>query len=207
MFDKYIAAAFALTLTAAPVSAAQIDIGSMGLQEGDTIATASGGVFYDDFLPILTSDDPFDPLLIDGFPGAIQFRFEGIPAFDIVLIDFDDPNGLSGNAREFEISASGDDGSNVMEFLLTEFSPNSGFKALFSLSFDPQEVDFAGADPFDFFSDRANDLTDPQDVFRASASVVELTAIAPVPLPAGLLLMGTALAGLSAVRRRKKAGA
>ena len=43
------------------------------------------------------------------------------------------------------------------------------------------------------------DSTDPNHVFTAGSVV-----ISAVPVPAGLVLMGTALAGLGALRRRSK---
>lgn len=205
MFNKYTASiAFALTINVAPLSAATIDLAALGLEKGATVATASGGIFFDDAFPILTSDDPFDPLLLDDFSGAIQFAFEGDPFFDTVLIDFDDPDGFSTNQREFEISASGDDESSVLEFLLDEFSPNAGRQALLSISFDPSDVDFSTFSPFDFFSDRANDPFAPQDAYGVSVELTELNSIAPIPLPAGFLLMGTALAGLGFAAKRRK---
>ncbi|MFK7877990.1 MAG: VPLPA-CTERM sorting domain-containing protein [Paracoccaceae bacterium] len=205
MFNKYTASiTFALTIVAAPLSAASIDLAALGLEKGATVATASGGVFFDDAFPILTSDDPFDPLLLDGFSGAIQFAFEGDTFLDTVLIDFDDPDGFSTNQREFEISASGDDESSILEFLLDEFSPSAGRQALLSISFDPSDVDFSILSPFDFFSDRANDPFAPQDAYSVSVELEELNSIASIPLPAGFLLMGTALAGLGFAARRRK---
>ena len=77
--------ALALTLAAAPISATSIDLAALGLETGSTIGTATGGVFFDDSFPILTSDDGVDPLLLDGFTGAIQFAFEGDPFVDLAL--------------------------------------------------------------------------------------------------------------------------
>lgn len=205
MFNKYTASiAFALTISAVPVSAVSIDLTALGLERGATVATASGGVFFDDAFPILTSDDPFDPLFLDGLSGAIQFAFEGDPFFDTVLIDFDDPDGFSTNQREFGISASGVDESNILEFFLDEFFPSAGSQALLSISFDPSDVDFSTLSPFDFFSDRANDPSAPQDAYKVFVELTELNSPAPVPLPAGFLLMGTALAGLGFAARPKK---
>lgn len=204
MFNKYTASiTFALTINAAPLSAASIDLAALGLERGTTVATASGGVFFDDAFPILTSDDPFDPLLLDGFSGAIQFGFEDDPFFDTVLIDFDDPDGFSTNQREFEITGSGDDESSVLEFLLDEFSPSAGRQALLSISFDPSNVDFSTLSPLDFFSDRANDPFAPQAAYSVSVELTELNSIAPIPLPAGFLLLGTALAGLGFAAGRR----
>jgi len=214
MKNIFAAVAFASGLLTASVSGAA----TLGLVTTGPVSSGSGGAQYDEtFVPVFPAafsnplGDPsptFDlgPLAtttVDWFwegslnptPGGFDTVTIGIEVYDIEEVGFTETG--TDDQLEFKLGS----GTTFVDGAL--FILTGGF-------------DFSSLDPFDQFSTDLLSICDPLsdpfcepilDFTTVNFSVQGLdtgTAGTPViPLPAPLLLMGTAMAGFAVVRRRK----
>lgn len=189
---------FILTTTAliglGPVAqAAPVDLLSLGLELGTPRYEALGGVgFFEPFLDEFAADFT-SGLSVSGFPGSEVTFFYSSTGPNNVAISYD---GLT--LDSYDITQVGFT-TNSLEFLiardpLSVAIGNLGNDALVQVT--SAAFNFAG-------------ISDPLVVFRGAGAAdydidVSLQALAQIPLPAGAVLFGTALAGLGVMRRRQQ---
>ncbi|MEP2473676.1 MULTISPECIES: VPLPA-CTERM sorting domain-containing protein [Rhodobacterales] len=103
---------------------------------------------------------------------------------------------ISSDGAVTESAVVSSNGSAILELFATENEPGFGLGDFTELAGD--FVSFTGTS-FTFTVGNDNDNVGKADFALAGIE------IAPIPLPAGILLLGTALGGLGIARRRKKA--
>ncbi|WP_417525566.1 VPLPA-CTERM sorting domain-containing protein [Marinovum sp.] len=194
MLIKKILCAAALAFAGTTANAAPLDL--TAFLEGPAVpGTAPGVLLFD---PVFGLEvDFFAPLpLANGTD--ITFLYDGvIDIFDVLTLPF-------GPLDFYNITEVGFT-PDTLEFLLT-IDPGSGPGPVFGphavARFTSPDFDFLflppGADPLTSLSLPAYPL--------ASYSVSPLALVTPIPLPAGLPLLLSGLAGLVVLRRRKRLG-
>jgi len=195
--------AAALLLGTSAAHAAPIDFVGLGFVETTPVYEGSGGVFYDDFLPLL-SNDFLSPLVLDDFAGSeVSFLFDGTGFADFVTVSYE----FLGDFEDFYIVASGDNETDTLEFLLsrsgsdlTNGTTGLGANAIMRLS--SGDFDFSNLAPLDFFADN---VVNGEAVFDdVTFSITALDSpLAPIPLPATLPLVLAGMGGLFIVGRRR----
>lgn len=181
-------AAVAAVLALAPTGgfAAPIDLASFGY-EIDALVEARSA-FIDYVSPFLSAGDSSPPFFADLSVSAFDVSNPATAAFA-----FFETGGPSTDLEGSSASAFGD-GSNFVQYL---FEDVTGTGSLVGLNGRSMLLEVAGDEVFDF----------SQQSFSASGSITitSLKEIAPIPLPAGVVLLITGLAalgGIGAARRR-----
>ncbi|WP_272008232.1 VPLPA-CTERM sorting domain-containing protein [Roseovarius sp. ZX-A-9] len=194
--------AAALLLGTSAAHAAPIDFVGLGFVETTPVYEGSGGVFYDDFFPLL-SNDSLSPLVLDDFAGSgVSFLFDGTGFDDFVTVSYESVSDF----ERFDIVASGDNETDTLEFLLSRNLSNltngkTGLGANAIMRLSSGDFNFSNLAPLDFFADKAFNGVDAYDV---TFSITALDSpLAPIPLPATLPLVLAGMGGLFIVGRRR----
>ena len=199
-------AAAALLLGSGAAQATPIDLAALGLVETTPVYEGAGGVFYDDFETTLSDDFGVNPLVLNDFAGSeVILNFDGVGTgfddfADVVYAPF-------GDFEDFDIVASGDNGSDTVEFLLTLIDSDltggtTGLGDNAILRITSGDFDFATFAPLDFLADiSAQDGEFATDVEFTLTSLTSAT-IPVIPLPATLPLILAGMGSLAWLRRR-----
>lgn len=180
------AAAAALALAPIGVSAAPIDLASFGYEIEALVETRAANIDFNAISGFLLAADPFFELQVTAFDGTdpATAAFSLFPA----TVPGVTPAELSGSPA----TAIGDN----VDFLQYLFESVTGTGAFAGLDGGAVLVEFGAP---------GSELVEGATGLQGTITITSLNTIAPIPLPAGVVLLVTGLAalgGTGAIRRR-----